>query len=115
MSVYIVAQLKLTDHAAYKRYQARFAAVFRKFQGRLLAADGQPQVLEGQFERDKIVVLEFPDKQAAAAFQTSPEYTEIAADRRAGAEALILLVRGWDRAADKIRAIDAWALTQAPH
>jgi hypothetical protein len=49
-------------------------------------------------------------------FQESPEYAEIAVDRKAGADAVVLMVRGQkDHSLEKIRAIDAWALTQAPH
>jgi uncharacterized protein (DUF1330 family) len=116
MRVYIIAQLKFTRRELYDRYQARFLDVFRKFRGRLLVADERPLVLEGTFERDKVVVLEFPDQAAAMEFQESPEYAKIAIDRKAGADALVLMVRGRkDQSLQKIRAIDAWALTQAPH
>jgi uncharacterized protein (DUF1330 family) len=42
MTVYAIVQLKITDRAAYDRYQARFFDVFRKFSGRLLSADETP-------------------------------------------------------------------------
>jgi uncharacterized protein (DUF1330 family) len=94
MSVYIIAQLKFTRRELYDRYQARFFEVFRKFKGKVLVADERPQVLEGRFERDKVVVLEFPDQAAAMEFQESPEYAEIAVDRKAGADAVVIIVRG---------------------
>jgi uncharacterized protein (DUF1330 family) len=94
MTVYIIAQLKFTHRERYDRYQARFADVFPKFKGRVLVADERPQVLEGPFERDKVVVLEFPDRDAAMEFQESPEYAEIAVDRKAGADAVVVMVRG---------------------
>jgi hypothetical protein len=47
MTVYVIVQLKMTDRAAYDRYQARFFDVFSKFEGRLLSADEHPSVLEG--------------------------------------------------------------------
>ena len=94
MSVYIIAQLKFTRRELYDRYQARFFDVFRRFKGRVLVADEQPQVLEGRFERDKVVVLEFPDRAAAIEFQESADYAEIAADRKAGADAVVIMVRG---------------------
>jgi uncharacterized protein (DUF1330 family) len=77
-------------------------------------------VLEGSFGRDKVVVLEFPDHAAAMAFQGSSDYAAIAVDRKAGADAVVLMVRGAKGQAqggtqDRIKAIDAWALTQAPH
>ncbi|MEZ5822473.1 MAG: DUF1330 domain-containing protein [Xanthobacteraceae bacterium] len=94
MSVYIIAQLKFTERARYDRYQSRFMGVFTKFKGRLLVADERPVVLEGEWPRDKVVIMEFPDAEAAREFQESPEYREIAVDRKAGADAVVLTVRG---------------------
>ena len=70
MTVYVIVQLKMTDRAAYDRYQARFFDVFKKFSGRLLSADENPLVLEGTWDRDKPVLMSFPDKAAylASAF-----------------------------------------------
>ena len=95
MTVYIIAQLTFTRRELYNRYQSRFADVFRKFRGKLLVADEHPVVVEGSWERDKVVIMEFPDKAAAQEFQTSPEYQEIAVDRKAGADAVVLTVRGF--------------------
>lgn len=94
MTVYILAQLRFTDRSAYDRYQARFMDVFRRFNGRLLAADEQPETLEGAWERDKVVLMSFPDAASARAFADSPEYQAISVDRRAGAETLSLLIHG---------------------
>jgi uncharacterized protein (DUF1330 family) len=94
MAVYIVAQLKFTRRELYDRYQSRFMGVFRKFKGKLLVADEHPIVLEGDWPRDKVVIMEFPDAAAAEEFQTSSEYQEISLDRKAGAEAVVLTVRG---------------------
>jgi uncharacterized protein (DUF1330 family) len=94
VSVYIIAQLKFTRRELYDRYQARFFDVFRRFKGKVLVAEEQPQVLEGKFERDKVVVLEFPDSATALEFQESADYAEIALDRKAGADAVVIMVRG---------------------
>jgi len=96
MTVYAVAQLRFTDRAAYDRYQARFMEVFARFSGRLLAADEAPRVVEGAWDREKLVLMSFPDEAAFRAWATSPEYEAIARDRRAGAEAVVLLARGLD-------------------
>lgn len=94
MSVYIIAQLKFTRRELYDRYQSRFMGVFKKFNGKLLVADAHPVVLEGDWPHDKVVVMEFPDAAAAQEFHESPEYQEIAVDRKAGADAVVLTVRG---------------------
>jgi uncharacterized protein (DUF1330 family) len=94
MSVYIIAQLKFTERERYDRYQQRFFGVFRNFKGKLLVADEHPVVLEGDWPRDKVVIMEFPNAEAARGFQESREYQEIAVDRKAGADAVVLTVRG---------------------
>jgi uncharacterized protein (DUF1330 family) len=64
MTVYVIVQLKMTDRAAYDRYQARFFDVFKKFSGRLLSADEKPAIVEGAWDRDKLVLMSFPDEAA---------------------------------------------------
>jgi uncharacterized protein (DUF1330 family) len=96
MTVYAVAQLRFTDRDAYDRYQARFMEVFTRFSGRLLAADEAPRVVEGTWDRQKLVLMSFPDEGAFRAWAESPAYREISRDRRAGADAVVLLARGLD-------------------
>jgi len=95
MTVYVIVQLKMTDRAAYDRYQARFFDVFRKFSGRLLSADEHPAVLEGAWNRDKLVLMSFPDAAAFRAWADSPEDLEISKDRKAGADVIVLLAKGF--------------------
>jgi uncharacterized protein (DUF1330 family) len=94
LTVYAIAQLKFTDQAAYRRYEARFRAVFTQFDGRLLVADEAPIVTEGAWDGDKVVLMSFPDRAAYEAFAHSPAYREISEDRHAGADTIALLVRG---------------------
>jgi uncharacterized protein (DUF1330 family) len=95
MTVYVIVQLKMIDRDAYDRYQARFFDVFRKFSGRLLSADEHPRVLEGRWDRDKLVLMSFPDEAAFRAWADSPDYLEISRDRKAGAEGIVLLAQGF--------------------
>ncbi|MCP2316040.1 Uncharacterized conserved protein, DUF1330 family [Nocardia amikacinitolerans] len=96
MTVYVIAQLKFTDREAYDRYQKRFLPVFAKYEGTLLAADETPTTLEGTTDREKVVLMSFPDEAAVTAWSQSPEYREISKDREAGADTITLLVKGLD-------------------
>ena len=96
MAVYSIAQLKFTDIEAYRRYQKAFPAVFAKFKAKVLVADESPRVLEGDWPRDKIVILEFPDEAEAARFGASAEYQAIAKDRKAGADAVVIMAKGFE-------------------
>jgi uncharacterized protein (DUF1330 family) len=101
MAVYAIAQLTITDREAYNRYQARFMGVMSRFKGQVLAADESPQVVEGSWDRQKVVLLSFPDETAFWDWERSPEYQEIAKDRKAGSTAVILLARGFPSAPAK--------------
>jgi uncharacterized protein (DUF1330 family) len=94
VTVYAIAQLRFTDRAAYDRYQARFMEVFRRHPGTLLAADESPQVIEGHWDREKLVLMSFPDGASFRGWAQSPEYQDISKDRLAGADTLVLLVKG---------------------
>ncbi len=94
MTVFAIAQLRFIDRAAYDRYQARFMDIFRRHRGTLLAADESPEVVEGQWDRDKVVLMSFPDEGAFRSWSESPEYQEISRDRRAGADTVVLLAKG---------------------
>jgi uncharacterized protein (DUF1330 family) len=96
MTVYALAQLRIHDRERYARYMSRFMPVLEKYNGRLLASDEQPRVLEGQWwDRNKVVLMQFADKDGFRTWATSPEYTEIAEDRKAGADAVVLLIEGF--------------------
>jgi uncharacterized protein (DUF1330 family) len=94
MSVYAIAMFSITDRLAYGRYQAQFMGVLNRHKGRLLAADEHPVVVEGNWDRDKVVMLSFPSEADFREFADSPEYQEISKDRRAGTNGFVLLVRG---------------------
>ncbi len=94
MTVYAIAQLAIHGRERYQRYVAAFMPILSKYGGRLLAADEHPEVTEGQWDGDKVVLMAFPDREAFTAWVTSPEYREISKDRLAAAETTGILVRG---------------------
>ena len=94
MTTYILAQLTIHDRARYDRYAARFMDVLGRFEGRLLAADESPEVLEGKWPYQKVVLIEFKDREEALRWATSPEYRQIAVDREGSTVATVLSVSG---------------------
>ena len=51
-------------------------------------------MVEGQSDREKVVLMSFPDEAAFRELVQSPEYQDISKDRRAGADTVVLLVQG---------------------
>ena len=91
MTVYAVAQFKYTDKDLYDRYVANFAEVFVKYKGTLLINNENPDVLEGEWGMDKLVMMSFPSKQDFFDWASSDEYRDIVKDRLAGSTGVVLL------------------------
>lgn len=96
MSVYIIARFKIHDREAYDKYDEAFFGVFHKFDGKLLSVDEEPVVLSGAFDFTRSVLIEFPNKAAAMAWASSPEYLAIAKFREAGSTGEVIMVRSFD-------------------
>jgi uncharacterized protein (DUF1330 family) len=94
LTVYAIAQLSIHDRPRYERYAAGFLPVLHQYGGRLLAADEQVEVVEGEWEKDRLIMVSFPDHDTFTTWATSPEYTEIAKDRLGATEGPVLLVHG---------------------
>lgn len=94
MPAYVLAQLKFTDVDRYRTYQAAFTSVFEASGAKLLVADENPELLEGDWIGDKVVLMEFPDERRAISWLNSPDYQRISEDRKAGAQTTALMLKG---------------------
>jgi len=94
MTAYVLAQLTVRDREVYGRYAAAFLPTLAPYDGRLLAADEAPQVMEGDWPHRKVVLIGFPDAERARAWADGPEYLAIVGDRLASSDAVGLLVQG---------------------
>ena len=72
-------------------------AVHEKYHGVALVRGGRRDVMEGS-ARDRIVVLEFPNFEAALACHRSPQYPAAKKLRDGKAEADVIVTEGYDGA-----------------
>ena len=86
MTVYVIVQLEMIERVAYDRNQARFSTCSRN-STESCSADENPAIPGGACDRDKLVLMSFPDEPAFQAWANSPEYLEVSEDRKAGAQA----------------------------
>ena len=94
MSYYFIAQIKITNEQEYRKYTDRTDEVFKKFKGRYLAVDNQPQLLEGNWNYTRIVLITFESRGDFRDWYNSDEYQEILKHRLAGSQCDSLLVKG---------------------
>ncbi len=98
MTIYLLAQIKIHDMAGYDLYQSQFMDVFSKFDGKVLAADFNPEILEGDWKMDRVILISFPDRDSIFAWINSDEYQAILKHRIASAKGIFLLAKGFEAA-----------------
>ncbi|MER7210083.1 DUF1330 domain-containing protein [Streptosporangium sp. NPDC020072] len=95
MTAYVIAKVKATgDEEELAEYRAQVQATLEPYGGRYLVRGGAVEVLEGDPEPGRIVVLEFPDAETARAWNDSPEYQRIAPLRIRNTDSDRLIVTG---------------------
>jgi len=87
MAAYILVDCNVTDPVRYEQYKRLTPAAIARYGGRFLVRGGESVVLEGSWQPNRVVVIEFPDLDRVREFYDSPEYTEARAVR-AGAAAM---------------------------
>jgi uncharacterized protein (DUF1330 family) len=94
MSAYIILDVKVTDPARYEDYKKVSGTTLEKFGGRFVVRGGDYEVLEGDWNPNRIVVLEFENRQKAKDWYHSEDYREPKSIRHAASVGHMILVEG---------------------
>jgi uncharacterized protein (DUF1330 family) len=94
MPAYIIAEIQVTDPTAYEGYRPLAAASIARFGGRYVVRGGNLDLLEGEPEPGRIVVIEFPDADAARRWYRSEEYQKALRIRQSASRGRVFLVEG---------------------
>ena len=74
MAAYLISDIAVRDRTAFEVYRTRAADAIHTYGGRYLARLGEVQVLEGSWNPNMIVVVEFLNFEQARVWYRSPEY-----------------------------------------
>lgn len=97
MTVYIVADVEVTDGAWVPEYAKNVHDIVHKHGGKYLSRSGNIEILEGEpLPTTLIALLEFPNAEAAKAFTTDPEYASFGSARQAGSNSRFQLIDDTD-------------------
>jgi uncharacterized protein (DUF1330 family) len=91
MPAYLVSRIRISDPEAMAEYVKEVPPIVHAFGGKYLMRGTDVEALEGTWEHERMVILEFPTRDAALAWYHSAEYAPHKARRHAAAEAVILL------------------------
>ncbi len=94
MSVLAIAQGRVNDRALMDEYVALAIPTVEAHDGKVLAFDEAPTLIEGTTDYPRTVVLEFESEQAFYRWYDSPEYRAARPLREKAAEGTFTLVQG---------------------
>jgi uncharacterized protein (DUF1330 family) len=94
MAAYVIATIEITDPEEYEVYRAGVPETIARHGGRFLVRGGASEVLEGDWQPSRVVVLEFPDGDAARRWYSSDEYRPLIEIRQRASRGSLLLVEG---------------------
>jgi uncharacterized protein (DUF1330 family) len=94
MSAYLHADIEVTDPAAFEEYRREVAAMVAAYGGRYLVRGGGVEVLEGNRQPKRQVILEFPDMAHLRAFYDSAAYQPLKLLRQRSSNATLLAIEG---------------------
>ena len=94
MPAYLIAEIEVTDPAAYEDYRKLTPAAIARYGGRFLVRGGKVETREGGWSPQRLIVVEFPSLEQARAFYDSPEYAPALAIRKRAARSRLLFVEG---------------------
>lgn len=96
MPAYLIANIQITSPDGYRGYAEQVGATIEAHGGRYLARGGTVEVLEGEWEPQRLVILEFPTLESAHAWYHSAEYERLKALRVDNSHGQLVLTEGLD-------------------
>ncbi|MDX6485018.1 MAG: hypothetical protein QOF43_171 [Gaiellaceae bacterium] len=90
----MIVETDIHDPEQYERYKAASPGAVAAGGGRFVVRGGELAVLEGDWQPTRLVILEFPDLEAAKSWYDSPEYEDARKLREGAANLRMVAVEG---------------------
>lgn len=94
MKSYLVLDLSVNDFSGFKKYIAEIPAFIAKHAGKYIVQGAQPTTIEGNWQPERMVILEFPERENAEAFLSDPEIQSLFKIRHDTTTSRLVLVDG---------------------
>jgi uncharacterized protein (DUF1330 family) len=95
MPAYVIANVtKAWDQDKLVEYREGNTDAVAKHGGRFVARGGRHEILEGDYAPQRVVIIEFPDLEAAKGWYGSDDYAPLRELRRSASDTDIYVVEG---------------------
>lgn len=93
-SAYVIANVKVTNPEQYEEYKKLSTIAMKAHGAEICVRGGKAEVLEGDWQPDRLVVLKFPSIEKAMAFYDTAEYQAAKNARQGAAVMRMIAVEG---------------------
>ncbi len=93
-SGYIIANVSVTDPVRYEEYKKWSTDALKAHNAEICVRGGNTQVMEGDWQPERMVIAKFPSFEAAKAFYDSAEYLKARQAREGAAIMRLVVVEG---------------------
>jgi uncharacterized protein (DUF1330 family) len=94
MKAYLVLDLSVHDFSGFKTYIAEIPAYIAKHSGRYLVQGTRPTTIEGDWNPERLIILEFAERANAEAFLGDPKIRDLFKIRHATTTSQLVLADG---------------------
>jgi len=94
MPAYLVVNITVKDPEVFEKYKAAVPALIARHGGEYLVRGGNCEVIEGDWQPGRLVIVRFSNVAAANAFLNDPEYHQIKGLRTRAAHSDMVVVEG---------------------
>ncbi len=94
MAAYVIVEVSIDDPLEYEEYKKLTPAAVAAYDGRFIVRGGQTVSLEGDWDPERIVVLEFPTIDRAKEWWSSELYATAKLIRQRTAKTKMIIVQG---------------------
>lgn len=96
MSAYIIATVDVTDEKSYEEYKKLSTIAMKVYHAQVCVRGGAVDILEGDWNPQRLVILKFANMQGAKQFYNSPEYQKARSLRSGACLMNMVAVDGYD-------------------
>ena len=96
MPAYIIIEVSIHNPTEYEDYKKLTPPSLKPFDGKFIVRGGKAETLEGDWNPERIVVLEFPTIEKAKAWWNSEGYAPAKALRQRTSKTKMIVVPGFE-------------------
>jgi uncharacterized protein (DUF1330 family) len=94
MAAFVIVEVSIKDHQQYDSYRKLTPATIAAFDGKFVVRGGKTTTLEGGWNPERMVVLEFPSVDRAKEWWNSELYSPAKSIRQRSAHTKMIIVEG---------------------